>query len=180
MVNIKRIRKYKDLINGRSEEQINEELKEIIFNIKRKDYKLIVDDYYYIYKSIKKLCIEINFFKDKNIFYNKIIERTTLNEKLIFLDRFKELEHFKRVLLDILKENNFYYLKYTFERMNLIIPRNFRVCNNEIYLNKIINRLKNLNNMMIFILYYIHQNDKGEDIEDIIKYIDNEPVLKYY
>jgi hypothetical protein len=177
---VKRIRNYKDLINRRSEEQIKEELKEIIFNIKRKDYKLIIDNYFYIYKSIKKKCIEINFFKDSNIFYNKFIERTTLREKLIFLDRFKELEHVKRVLLDILKENNFYYLKYTFERMNLIMPRNFGVENNEIYLNKIINRLKNLNNMMVFILYYIHQNDKGEDINNIIKYIDNEPLLKYY
>jgi len=180
MVNIKRTIKLKDLRNGRSEDQINEELKEIIFNIKRKDYKLIVNNYFFVYNSIKNNYIKINFYKDSNIFYNKFIERSALYERLIFLDRFKELEHFKRVLLDILKENNFYYLKYTFERMELITPRNFGFVNNEIYLNKIINRLKCINKMMIFILYYIHQNDKGEDIEDIIKYIDNEPILKYY
>lgn len=179
MVNIKRTMKLKDLRNGRSEDQINEEIKELLFNIKRQDYKFIINNFFYIYNS-KNKCIKINFIKDSNIFYNKFIERTALFEKLLFLDRFKELEHIKRVLLDILKENNFYYLKYTFERMNLIMPRNFGVENNEIYLNKIINRLKNLNNMMVFILYYIHQNDKGEDIEDIIKYIDNEPILKYY
>jgi hypothetical protein len=173
-----RIKNLKNLINGRNEEQINEEIKEIIFNIKRKDYKLIVNNYFFKYNSIKNKCIKINFIKDSNIFYNKFIERTALYERLLFLDRFKELEHLKRVLLDIIKENNFYYLKNTFERMeNLTMPRNFGVDNIEIYLNKMINRFKYFNEIIKFILYYIHQNDKGEDI---IKYIDNEPLLKYY
>jgi hypothetical protein len=169
------IRNYRDLINGRSEEQINEELKEIIFNISNKEYKINVNNW--AYNSMRTTNIKINFIKDKNIFYNKFIENTNLTQKLIFLDRFKELEHFKRVLLDILRENNFYYLKNTFERMNLIMPRNFGVVNNEIYLNKIINRFEWMDQIRDFILYYINQNIKGDDIID---YIDNEPLLKYY
>jgi len=173
-----RIKNIKNLINGRSEDQINEELKEIIFNIKRKDYKLIINNYFFKYNSIKNKCIKINFIKDSNIFYKKFIEKTALYERLLFLDRFKELEHLKRVLLDIIKENNFYYLKNTFERMeNLTMPRNFGVDNNEIYLNKIVDRFKYFNETIKFILYYIHQNIKGDDIID---YYDNEPILKYY
>jgi len=157
-----------ELINRRTDEQLNEEIKEIIFNINKVDYKLMVSNSW---------GLNVKFWKDKNKFYKIILEKYNLRSKLIFLDKFKQLENYKKVLLMFLEKENYYYLKYTFFRTIKKIPRYIQ--NKEIYLNRMLKRFNSFDIIDIFITYYIHKDLRIYNLDELHELMEDEPLLKY-
>ena len=157
-----------ELINRRTDEQLKEEIKEIIFNINKVDYKLIVNNSW---------GLNVKFWKDKNKFLNLTLKKYNLMLKLVFLDKFKQLQNYKKVLLMFLEDNNFYYLKYTFYRTMHKMPRYIQ--NKEIYLNRILKRLKGFYLIDCFITYYTHKNLIRENADLLFEYMEDEPLLKH-
>jgi len=157
-----------ELINRRTDEQLNEEIKEIIFNINKVDYKLMVNNWW---------GLNVKFWKDKNKFLNLTLKKYNLRSKLIFLDKFKQLENYKKVLLMFLENENYYYLKYTFFRTMRKMPRYIQ--NKEIYLNRILKRFKSFDIINIFITYYTHKNLIRDNAYLLSEYMEDEPLLKH-
>jgi hypothetical protein len=158
-----------ELINRRTDEQINEEIKEIIFNINKVDYKLMVNNSW---------GLNVKFWKDKNKFLNLTLKKYNLMLKLVFLDKFKQLENYKKILLKFLEDNNFYYLKYTFYRTMQKMPR-YNIIDDEINLNRMLKRLKSFYIIDCFITYYTHKNLNRENADLLFEYMEDEPLLKY-
>jgi hypothetical protein len=158
-----------ELINRRTDEELNEEIKEIIFNINKVDYKLMVNNSW---------GLNVKFWKDKNKFLNLTLKKYNLMLKLVFLDKFKQLENYKKILLKFLEDNNFYYLKYTFYRTMQKMPR-YNIIDDEINLNRMLKRLKSFYIIDCFITYYTHKNLIRENTDLLFEYMEDEPLLKY-
>ena len=179
MVNIR------ELINGRTEEQIKEDFKEIIFNIDYIDFKLIFG----MYKKQRFI-----FIYDKEKLFNKLINKLSLLDIIIFTDKHEELKFYKEELKIILENLNFnyYHLKNTFERAEQKMPRfilkntlhlqNCPIFYEEArryYINNnlkiLLKRLKHFIDIKYFLLYFKNPNIRGDEIFDIAE----DTFLKY-
>ena len=179
MVNIR------ELINGRTEEQIKEDFKEIIFNIDYIEFKII----FRMYKKQR-----FNFIDDKEKLFNKLINKLSLLDIIIFTDKYKELKIYKAELIIIFIDLhlNYYYLKNTFERAEQKMPRfcfkhpkhhkncpmfyedmrRYIIIKNVKILLK---RLKHFIDIKYFLLYFKNPNIRGDQVVDITE----DTFLKY-
>jgi hypothetical protein len=155
------------LLNGRNEEQVNQQLKHILDNINKTDFNLIVK-----YPDFAMRGIRFSFREDKELFF-KVLKKSTLMIKLIILERFKELQHYENLLMDFLEQDNIDFLKNTFRRSNIMMPKYNQ--NKDEYLDTIMKRFISFKQIRNFILYYLHQNVEGDDINNYT----NDPLLLY-